>query len=153
MIELYTDGACSGNPGKGGCACVLLCNGHRKELSAGYKLTSNNRMEIMSVIIGLKEIKKPNLKVTVYSDSAYVVNTFNKGWLFEWEMKNFSGGKKNIDLWKELLALYKTFKEIEFVWIKGHSGNVENERCDEIAVSMSKFPTLVDEGYIKSIGK
>ena len=146
IIELYTDGACAGNPGRGGCACVILYNEHRKELSAGYKLTTNNRMEIISVLMGLQELKRKDIKVVVYSDSAYVVNTFNKGWLFDWEKKKFAG-KKNIDLWKEMLDIYRTFKQVEFVWIKGHSGNIENERCDELAVSMSKFPTLADEGY------
>jgi ribonuclease HI len=147
MIELYTDGAASPNPGKGGCACVLIYKEHRKELHASYKLTTNNRMEMMAVIIGLKAIKNKEIKVKVYSDSTYVVNTFNKGWVFEWEKKNFSGGKKNIDLWIELLELYKTFKDIEFIWIKGHNGHPENERCDEIAESVARFPNLIDEGY------
>lgn len=132
-VALYTDGACSGNPGPGGYGVVLLSGKHRKELFGGFKKTTNNRMELLAVILGLEALKKEGVDVVVYSDSSYVVNAINKSWLFNWEKKNFKK-VKNLDLWKRFLIVYKKHT-VSFVWIRGHDGNVENERCDELAVS------------------
>ena len=132
MITLYTDGACSGNPGQGGYGLVLMSGNHRKELSAAYRLTTNNRMELLSVIVGLECLKKEKTAITVYSDSKYVVDAVEKKWVFTWEKKNF-GKKKNPDLWIRFLKLYRKHT-VKFIWIKGHADNKENERCDELAV-------------------
>ncbi|WRQ33204.1 ribonuclease HI [Bacteroidales bacterium MB20-C3-3] len=150
MIELYTDGASRGNPGPGGYGVVLKSGHHRKELSGGFELTTNNRMELLAVITGLETLRKAGSEVTVYSDSSYVCDAVNKGWLFGWEAKNFSG-KKNSDLWLRFLKIYRKHK-VKFVWIKGHAGHPENERCDTLAVEASKEPLLKkDEGYIVEV--
>ncbi len=149
MIRLYTDGAAQGNPGPGGYGAVLKFNGHTKELSHGYRLTTNNRMELMAVIAGLDAIKKHGIPVTVYSDSKYVVEAVKQGWLWGWEKKDFKK-KANPDLWKRYILLHKKFHP-EFVWIKGHAGHPENERCDLLAVSAAKeFDLSVDEEYERS---
>ena len=146
MVEIYTDGAARGNPGPGGYGVVLLANGHRKELAKGFRLTTNNRMELMAVIAGLEALKKQDLKITIYSDSKYVVDAINKGWLFGWQKKNFAG-KKNPDLWKEFLQLYPITKPT-FVWIKGHNEHPQNERADKLAVAAALQPNLpADEGF------
>lgn len=149
-IQLYTDGACAGNPGPGGCACIMVYGEHRKRLSAGYKKTTNNRMELRAAIMGLEVLKRQDIKVTIYSDSKYVTDSFNKGWIFNWEKEGFSG-RKNADLFIRLLQLYRSFKQAEFVWVKGHNGHSENEQCDSLAVAMSKNSSLqiIDEGYIE----
>jgi ribonuclease HI len=145
-ITIYTDGAASGNPGKGGYGTVLISGTHRKELSEGYTMTTNNRMELLAVIVGLEAIKLKGCKVTVYSDSKYVTDAVEKGWLFTWEKKNFKN-KKNADLWKRYLNVSKNH-DVKLVWIKGHSGIKENERCDFLAVEASKKPELSDDkGY------
>ena len=150
MITMYTDGASRGNPGRGGYGTILLYKQHRKELTAGYKKTTNNRMELLAVIVGLEAIKKPGSHVKVYSDSQYVVDAVNKGWIWTWQRKGFQG-KKNPDLWKRFISIYKKH-EVELQWIKGHSGIAENERCDELAVaSADGYDLLVDEGYEHSI--
>ena len=150
MIELYTDGASRGNPGPGGYGVVLKSGHHRKELSGGFELTTNNRMELLAVITGLETLRKAGSEVTVYSDSSYVCDAVNKGWLFGWESKNFSG-KKNSDLWLRFLKIYRKHK-VKFVWIKGHAGHPENERCDTLAVEASKGPVLKkDEGYVTEV--
>ncbi len=148
-VKLYTDGACSGNPGPGGCAAILIFGENRKQLHVGYKLTTNNRMELMAVIIGLEALKRKDVKVIIYSDSKYVINSFEKGWVYNWEKENFRH-RINADLFIKLLELYRSFSEIEFVWVKGHSGDPENEMCDAIAVNMSKHLELQikDDGYI-----
>ena len=147
VINLYTDGACSGNPGPGGCASILVYNGHRKQLSAGYKKTTNNRMELRAVIMGLEAINRTNTKIVIHSDSMYVINAFVKKWVFNWEKDNYKG-KKNSDLFKVLLELYRRFESIEFLWVKGHSGHEENEMCDSLAVAMSlSKPQTEDDGY------
>lgn len=147
VINLYTDGACSGNPGPGGCASILVYNGHRKQLSAGYKKTTNNRMELRAVIMGLEAINRTNTKIVIHSDSMYVINAFVKKWVFNWEKDNYKG-KKNSDLFKVLLELYRRFESIEFLWVKGHSGHEENEICDSLAVAMSlSKPQTEDDGY------
>jgi ribonuclease HI len=139
-ITIYTDGAAKGNPGPGGYGVVLISGKHRKELSDGYRLTTNNRMELLSVIVGLETLKNPGSVVTVYSDSQYVVNAVEKGWVFEWQKKNFKK-KKNADLWIRFLKIYPKHK-VKFVWIKGHAGNKENERCDMLAVIASEKTNL-----------
>lgn len=146
QITVYTDGAAKGNPGRGGYGVVLLAGKHRKELSQGYELTTNNRMELLSVIVALETLKKPNSDVTIYSDSKYVVDAVEKGWVFGWEKKNFKG-KKNPDLWQRFLRIYPKHR-VKFVWVKGHAGNPLNERCDELAVEAAEgYDLLVDEGY------
>ena len=146
MISLYTDGAAKGNPGRGGFGTVLLYKGLRKEISEGFRCTTNNRMELLAVIIGLEALKKPNTPVMVYSDSKYVVDSVEKGWVFNWAKKGFKD-KKNVDLWKRFLEIYK-IHNVKFKWIKGHAGIPENERCDELAVAAAeKKDLLIDIEY------
>ncbi|MCX7986758.1 MAG: ribonuclease HI [Bacteroidales bacterium] len=145
-ITIYTDGAAQGNPGPGGYGVVLISGKHRKELSQGYKLTTNNRMELLAVIVALESLKIPGSDVTIYSDSKYVVDAVEKGWVFEWAKKNFKK-KKNADLWRRFLEVYPKHR-VKFVWIKGHANNKENEHCDRLAVQASQNPPLlIDEGY------
>ncbi|MFN7913373.1 MAG: ribonuclease HI [Bacteroidota bacterium] len=145
-ISLYTDGACSGNPGPGGYGLVLLFNGHRKEMGQGFRKTTNNRMELLSVIVGLETIKQKELSVLIYSDSKYVVEAINQKWVFGWVKKEFKG-KANADLWVRFLKIYNQNKH-QFIWVKGHATNIENNRCDELAVAASKSAQLsVDEWY------
>ncbi|PKP37999.1 MAG: ribonuclease HI [Bacteroidetes bacterium HGW-Bacteroidetes-14] len=146
MIELFTDGSSRGNPGPGGYGVVLKSGSHRKEMSAGYRMTTNNRMELLAVITGLEALKRPGSDVTVYSDSSYVCDAVNKGWVFGWEKKLFAK-KKNPDLWIRFLKIYRIHK-VKFVWIKGHAGHPENERCDELAVAAALGQNLIDDsGY------
>jgi len=148
-ITIYTDGAAKGNPGNGGYGTVLLSGKFRKELSQGFRLTTNNRMELWAVIAGLEALKTVGNKVTVYSDSKYVVDSVEKGWVFNWLRKNFKD-KKNKDLWLRFLDTYKK-QVVNFIWVKGHAGNVENERCDKLAVEASEKPNLlIDQGYEES---
>jgi ribonuclease HI len=145
-ITIYTDGAASGNPGPGGYGIVLLSGHHRKELSGGFRLTTNNRMELLAVIIALETLKLPGSDVTLYTDSRYVADAVEKGWVFEWEKKRFRK-KKNPDLWIRFLKSYRMHR-VKFVWIKGHADNTENERCDLLAVLASQSGTLLeDDGY------
>ncbi|HPH87819.1 MAG TPA: ribonuclease HI, partial [Chitinophagales bacterium] len=149
MVEIYTDGAARGNPGPGGYGVVLLANGHRKELAKGFRLTTNNRMELMAVIAGLEALKKQDLNITIYSDSKYVVESVEKGWVFQWNMKPDFAKKKNRDLWKKFLKLYE-YQQISFVWVKGHSTTKENNRCDELATAAAdSFELDIDEFYEK----
>ena len=148
-VTIYTDGSSRGNPGPGGYGTILMSGSHKKELSQGYKLTTNNRMELMAVIAGLKALKKNELKVTIYSDSQYIVNAIEKGWLKNWIKTNFKGGKKNKDLWMEYDQLAKDHT-IKFVWVKGHADNPFNNRCDILATEAADghhHSLLVDEGY------
>jgi len=146
-ITIYTDGAASGNPGPGGLGVVMIYGNLRKEISEGYRLTTNNRMELLAVIRGLEAIKWDNAEVIVYTDSKYVSEAINQSWLFGWEKKDFKN-KKNPDLWKKFLPIYRKHK-VEFKWVKGHAGNVENNRCDELAVEASRGNDLpVDVGYV-----
>lgn len=146
-ITIYTDGAASGNPGPGGYGVVLISGKHRLEKSRGFKLTTNNRMELMAVIDGLESLKIPGSRVTVYTDSRYVSDAVEKGWLFQWESKAFKK-KKNQDLWIRFLKVYRMHK-VRFVWIKGHASNPENELCDRLAVASSKNNNIEDDtGYI-----
>lgn len=148
QIIIYTDGAASGNPGPGGFGVVLKSGIHRKELMAGFRKTTNNRMELLAVIAGLEALKQPGSHVTVYSDSRYVVDAVEKGWLFGWEKKGFKD-KKNPDLWKRFLVVYRNH-QVKFVWVKGHAEVPENERCDQLAVQASKSPNLQTDYYYEA---
>jgi ribonuclease HI len=145
MITIYTDGSSRGNPGPGGFGVVMISGNHRKEISKGYSFTTNNRMELMSVIVGLESLKNDGEQVTVYSDSKYVVDAVEKKWVFGWEKKQFHG-KKNPDLWQRFLKIYRKHK-VKFVWVKGHAQNTENNRCDELAVQASEGHLHTDAGY------
>ena len=145
-IILYTDGSALGNPGKGGYGVVLMSGKHYRELSQGYRLTTNNRMELLAVIAGLEALKFDGCLVTVYSDSKYVVDAVSKGWLANWVRTRFKG-KKNEDLWRRYLAVAARHN-VRFVWVKGHADNKWNNRCDELAVAASNSAALgIDEGY------
>ena len=145
-IHIYTDGAASGNPGPGGFGVVMLYKDKRKEISEGFKYTTNNRMELLAVIVALEHLKNLGSHVIVYSDSKYVVDSIEKKWIDGWIKKNFKN-VKNVDLWLRFLALYKKH-HVKFKWVKGHADNVENNRCDVLAVEAYKQPHLkVDVGY------
>ncbi len=144
-VVIYTDGSAKGNPGNGGYGTVLISGNNTKRLSQGYTLTTNNRMELLAVIVGLETLKRACL-VTIYSDSKYVVDSVEKGWVFDWEKKGFKG-KKNIDLWKRFLTVFN-IHSVKFQWIKGHSGNKYNELCDKLAVEAAESSELIDDsGY------
>jgi ribonuclease HI len=146
QITIHTDGAARGNPGPGGYGAVLQAPGQRKELSAGYRMTTNNRMELLAVIVALEALKIPGSQVTVYTDSRYVADAVEKGWLKSWESKNFKK-KKNPDLWIRFLEIYKKHR-VSFIWIKGHANHPENERCDRLAVEASfRTELLIDRVY------
>ena len=150
MIRIYTDGAAQGNPGPGGYGTILKFGSHVKELSQGFRLTTNNRMELMAVIIGLEAIKKNDLSIMIFSDSKYVVDAVEKGWLWNWEKKNFKD-KANVDLWLRYIPLHRKLKP-RFTWIKGHAGHAENERCDELAVAAANSKDLlIDKEYEKAV--
>lgn len=149
-VTIYTDGGCQGNPGPGGYGTVLLFGEKRRELSGGYRRTTNNRMELMAAIAGLETLRYPCI-VTVYTDSQYLANGINQGWAKRWKsngwMRNKDEKAVNPDLWDRLLGLCDTH-QVQFIWVKGHAGNVENERCDVLSVSAAKgVDLLIDEGY------
>ena len=153
-IHIYTDGAAKGNPGRGGYGVVMELVGtpHKKEFYEGFRHTTNNRMELLAVIVGLEKLKNPNMKVLVVSDSKYVVDSVMKQWVFGWEKKGFSG-RKNPDLWKRFLLVYRKH-QVDFKWIKGHNNHPQNERCDELAVFASNQKELsVDTFYEKEEAK
>jgi len=146
-LRIYTDGSSRGNPGRGGYGVVLIWGQARKELSCGYRLTTNNRMELLAVIKALESLNKKNIAATIYTDSQYVVNTVEKKWLDNWIKTDFKGGKKNKDLWMIFHRLRKDF-QLRFVWVKGHADNAMNNRCDELATAAADGGNLlVDEGY------
>ena len=148
-VAIYTDGAAKGNPGKGGYGIVLLSGKLRKELSKGFRLTTNNRMELLAVIVSLETLKKKPESVIIYSDSKYVVDAVEKKWVFGWEKTNFNK-KKNPDLWIRFLKIYRQHN-VTFKWVKGHSDNAENNRCDFLAVEASEGSSLeIDVWYEKS---
>ena len=150
MITIYTDGAAKGNPGPGGYGAVLKFGKHRKELSEGFRLTTNNRMELLAVIRALQALNTDEFPVTIYSDSKYVVDAIEKGWLWGWQKKRFKD-KKNPDLWLRYIPLHLKYKP-KFVWVKGHAGNIENERCDQLAVAAAEGLDLkVDQGYEENL--
>jgi len=150
-VTIYTDGAASGNPGPGGYGVVLESSaGHRKELNGGFRKTTNNRMELLAVIVGLRELKSTEVAVTVVSDSKYVVDAINKGWLRSWVKKGFKD-KKNPDLWRLMIPLLDKYNPT-FQWVKGHNNHPQNERCDALAVQASKQTGLpADTGYESSL--
>ena len=155
-VHIYTDGAAKGNPGKGGYGVVMESvkegKTYRKEFFEGFRLTTNNRMELLAVIVGLEKLKNPNTKVLVVSDSKYVVDSVLKKWVFGWEKKKFVG-RKNSDLWKRLLIIYRKH-QVDFKWIKGHNNHPQNERCDELAVMATQStPLSIDAFYEKEEGK
>ncbi|MBE6225965.1 MAG: ribonuclease HI [Bacteroidales bacterium] len=146
VIELYTDGSSRGNPGPGGYGIVLKCGPHYKEISEGYSCTTNNRMELLAVIVGLEAIKRKNAVVHIYSDSSYVVKAVNEGWLQKWILKGLEK-QKNPDLWQRFVNVYKKHRVV-FYWIKGHAGHPENERCDKLAVEAALSTDLKEDiGY------
>lgn len=150
QVHIYTDGAAKGNPGNGGYGVVmeLVGTNYKKEFYEGFRHTTNNRMELLAVIVGLEKITKPNMKVLVISDSKYVVDAVEKKWVFGWEKKGFKD-KKNPDLWIRFLKIYRQH-QVDFKWIKGHNNHPQNERCDELAVMASGLPNLsVDTFYEK----
>ena len=149
-VILYTDGSAKGNPGRGGYGVVLLSGKYRKELSCGYRLTTNNRMELLAVIVALEGLKKEQSETIIYSDSKYVIDAVEKKWVFGWEKKNFNK-KKNPDLWTRFLKIYRKQK-VSFIWVKGHANNKENERCDVLAVEAADGKNLlVDFWYENNI--
>ncbi len=149
-VVIYTDGAARGNPGPGGLGVVMLYGNHRKELSEGYWLTTNNRMELLAVIRGLESMKRKDLVVKIYTDSRYVADSINQGWVFNWEARRFKK-KKNADLWLRFLELYRKYP-VTFTWVKGHASIPENERCDQLAVEASYRDNLrEDTGYVNNM--
>ena len=146
-ITIYTDGASRGNPGPGGYGTILMYGSLRKELAQGYRLTTNNRMELMAVIAGLQALKKDEIPITIYSDSQYIVNAIEKGWLKNWIATDFKGGKKNKDLWLRFYKLSQNHR-INFKWVKGHADNINNIGCDELATTAADGKNLlIDTGY------
>lgn len=141
-VNVYTDGACSGNPGKGGYGIIMEWVGkpYIKEFSEGFRLTTNNRMELLAVIVALEQLKKDGVQVLVFSDSKYVIDSVEKGWVFGWVKKGFKD-KKNADLWRRFLKVYKKH-QVKFKWIKGHNDHPQNERCDQLAVAATKSANL-----------
>lgn len=147
QLIIYTDGAARGNPGPGGYGAILMWGDKHKELSAGYRLTTNNRMELMAVIAALKALNKKNLNLTIFTDSQYILNSIEKKWLDNWMRTNFKGGKKNKDLWMEYYHLAKNYT-VKLIWVKGHAENIYNNRCDELATAAADAKNLlIDEGY------
>jgi ribonuclease HI len=148
-IQIYTDGAARGNPGPGGYGVILMSGNHRKELSQGYRKTTNNRMELMAVIAALEALKKEKLNIIIYTDSQYISKAINEGWLKNWIATQFKGGKKNKDLWMRFDELAQKHR-IKFVWVKGHADNPFNNRCDELATAAADgTDLLIDEEYEK----
>lgn len=145
-ITIYTDGSAKGNPGPGGYGVVLISGPHRKELSEGFRLTTNNRMELMAVCVALEALRFPGSNVTLYSDSKYVVEAVNQRWIINWEKTGFKG-KKNPDLWRRFLNIYRQHR-VRFVWVKGHASTIENNRCDYLAVQAASSTNLKEDyGY------
>jgi ribonuclease HI len=147
QLIVYTDGSSRGNPGPGGYGAILMWGDKRKELSEGYRLTTNNRMELLAVIKALESLTKKNISLTIFTDSQYVVNSVEKKWLDNWVRTDFKGGKKNKDLWLHYYKLSKDFT-IKFKWVRGHADNPFNNRCDELATTAADGKhLLIDEGY------
>lgn len=147
LIEVFTDGSSRGNPGPGGYGVILRCGPHYREISEGFSLTTNNRMELLAVIVALEALKKPDSEVVVYSDSKYVVEAVNQGWVFEWERKGFAK-RLNSDLWVRFLEVYRRHR-VRFVWVKGHADNPENNKCDRMAVEAAE-KAMSDASYAKA---
>jgi ribonuclease HI len=147
-ITIYTDGSSRGNPGPGGYGAVLISGPHRKELSGGFKLTTNNRMELLAVITALESLKILGSEVSVYTDSKYVCEAVEKRWVFGWAQKGFAG-KKNPDLWARFLKIFAQHK-VKFHWVKGHAGNALNERCDQLATAAADGKNLLVDQYFEA---
>jgi ribonuclease HI len=147
FIKIYTDGSAKGNPGPGGYGIVLKYKGKVKEIAQGYRHTTNNRMELLAVIVALESLKTSNIPIQVFSDSKYVIDSIVKKWVFSWEKKNFKG-KKNRDLWERFLKIQGQFT-ITYNWVKGHAGHIENERCDVLAVAAAEQSSnhLIDSEF------
>ena len=151
QLVIYTDGSSRGNPGRGGYGAILLWGNKRKELCAGFRKTTNNRMELLGVITALESLTKKNIPLTIYTDSQYIVKSVQLKWLDKWIKTNFAGGKKNKDLWLRYAALAKDY-QINFVWVKGHADNPLNNRCDELATSAADSShLLIDEAYEREL--
>ena len=150
-VEIYTDGSAKGNPGKGGYGVVIKKKDNYLEISNGYRLTTNNRMELLAVIVALEKLENTNEDIIITSDSKYVIDAVTKGWVFNWQRKGFKK-KKNSDLWKRFLKIYHKYK-IKFIWVPGHSGHIENERCDELAVNASVHEELEVDVYFENSRK
>ena len=152
-ILLYTDGSSIGNPGPGGYGIIMELKGttYKKEFSKGYRHTTNNRMELLAIIVGLESLKKGSSKVIVYSDSKYVIDSVNNKWIFDWQKKGFKG-KKNPDLWERFIRVYKKHN-LDFKWIKGHNSHPQNERCDFLANTAAKKNDLIEDEYYENISK
>lgn len=151
QLIIYTDGSSRGNPGRGGYGAILMWGDKRKELSAGYRLTTNNRMELLGVITALESLNKKNIALTIYTDSQYIVKSVQERWLDNWIKTNFKGGKKNKDLWIRFYELSKDYK-ITFKWVKGHADNPFNNRCDQLATEAADGTNLlVDEEYEREL--
>jgi ribonuclease HI len=150
-VEIYTDGSAKGNPGKGGYGIVIKNKENYLEISNGYRLTTNNRMELLAVIVALEKLENTTEDVIITSDSKYVIDSVTKGWVFNWQRQGFKK-KKNPDLWKRFLKVYRKYK-IKFVWVPGHSGHIENERCDELAVNASVHEELEVDEYFENSRK
>lgn len=148
MIKIYTDGSAKGNPGNGGYGVVMKFKGKEKELSQGFRMTTNNRMELMAVIVALESLKSDKYPVSVYSDSKYVIDSIVKKWVFGWEKKNFKG-KKNEDLWRRYLKIHGKFK-LTYNWVKGHNGHPENERCDTLAVNAADSGNYLVDAFFEA---
>jgi len=149
-VEIYTDGSSRGNPGRGGYGVILRYGQHERELSQGYRLTTNNRMELLATIVGLETLTRDKIDVTIYSDSKYVVESVEKKWVFGWEKKNYKD-KKNADLWQRFLNIYRKHN-VKFIWLKGHNDHPFNERCDVLATQAADYgPWHEDVGYVASI--
>jgi ribonuclease HI len=143
-LTIYTDGSSRGNPGRGGYGAILMWKGEAKEISQGYKHTTNNRMELMSVLAALAQLKRPGLYIEIYSDIKYVVQAVMEKWLDKWIATDFKGGKKNSDLWKKYYELAK-LHQIKFIWVKGHASNPYNQRCDELATAAADGSNLIED--------
>jgi ribonuclease HI len=150
-VTVYTDGAASGNPGPGGYGVVMEAGKHRRELWGGFRRTTNNRMELLAVITALEALKKPGMEVLVVSDSKYVIDSVEQGWVFDWEKKNFAK-KKNPDLWKRFLAIYRQH-HVKFQWIRGHNGHPQNELCDRLAVAAREQRDLPADEVYEALGE
>jgi len=149
-VHIYTDGASRGNPGPGGYGIVMEASNLKKEFSGGFRKTTNNRMELLAVIVALEQMKTAEVDISVISDSKYVVDSINEGWVFNWVRKGFVG-KKNPDLWRRILPLLAKYKP-KFIWVKGHNSHPQNERCDVLAVRAALGKNLVaDKGYENSV--
>lgn len=148
MIEIFTDGAAKGNPGNGGYGAILRFNGKEKELAEGFRLTTNNRMELLAVIVALESLKTNKFPIHIYSDSKYVIDSIVKKWVYGWQKKGFKG-KKNIDLWKRFLEVSNGLN-ITYHWVKGHAGHIENERCDQLAVDAALSDNLKVDTYFEN---